>query len=152
MRALALVIAALLPVAAVAEPVVLRIEAKRGDAAQSAAQGWRAQFPDVVTFPLTGGWTAIALGPMEREAAEARLAELKTAGKVPADSFIAPQPEGALAIAGAPSADGAASADALATDANEVAPDAAPATGFDAGATADAPAEPAPAAAPGSHI
>ncbi|MDO5631581.1 MAG: peptidoglycan-binding domain-containing protein [Paracoccus sp. (in: a-proteobacteria)] len=84
-----------MPGTAWAEQVVIRIEAKRGQtAAAQAAQGWGAQFGDVVTFPVPGGWTAIGLGPMERAAAEARLTELKAARQVPADSFIAPAPAG----------------------------------------------------------
>lgn len=93
MRRYAFIIGATLPLIAAtsasAEDVVIRIEAKRGqDAAQATAQGWGAQFPDVVTFPLNDGWIGIALGPMPREEAEARLNELKTGNKVPADSFL----------------------------------------------------------------
>ena len=95
MRRYAFIIGATLPLIAAtsasAEDVVIRIEAKRGtEAAQSTAQGWSAQFPDVVTFPLSDGWIGIALGPMPREAADARLATLKTEKKVPADSFLSP--------------------------------------------------------------
>ncbi|MFD2440219.1 peptidoglycan-binding protein [Paracoccus kondratievae] len=76
--------------AALAEDVVIRIEAKRGaEAAQASAEAWGAQFPDVVTFPLSEGWVGIALGPMPREDAAARLDELKQQRKVPGDSFIA---------------------------------------------------------------
>ncbi|WP_347265644.1 peptidoglycan-binding domain-containing protein [Paracoccus sp. (in: a-proteobacteria)] len=76
---------------ALAEDVVIRIEARRSaEAAQTAADAWGASFPDVVTFPLAEGWFAIALGPMPREAADARLAALKTEGKVPGDSFLSP--------------------------------------------------------------
>lgn len=93
MRRFALVIGATLtlPMPALAEDVLIRIEAKRGsDIALGAAQGWAAQFPDVVTFPLTDGWTGIALGPMPREQATARLATLKQDSKVPGDSYLAP--------------------------------------------------------------
>lgn len=94
MRRFAWVIGAALPLVgawpAVAEDVVIRIEAKRGaEAAAQTATNWAAQFPDVVTFPAGDSWVAIALGPMPREAATSRLAELKQAGKVPGDSFIA---------------------------------------------------------------
>ncbi len=83
-----------LPGLALAEPVVLRLEAKRdaGAAAEAAAR-WAAQFPDVVTFALNEGWTAIALGPMERAEAQARLEALKGAGRVPGDSFLGPVPD-----------------------------------------------------------
>ncbi|KGJ06757.1 hypothetical protein SAMN04487972_102188 [Paracoccus halophilus] len=93
MRRFAFIIGAALPLiaanSAMAEVVVIRIEAKRGsEAAEATAQGWRAQFPDVVTFPLADGWIGIALGPMPREAATARLSELKGQNRVPADSFL----------------------------------------------------------------
>ncbi|WP_248431516.1 hypothetical protein, partial [Escherichia coli] len=73
--------------AAQAEDVVIRIEAKRGaDAAAATARNWGAEFPDVVTFPLADGWVGIALGPMPREEAAARLEQLKQQRKVPGDS------------------------------------------------------------------
>ena len=83
-----------LPGLALAEPVVLRLEAKRdaGAAAEAAAR-WAAQFHDVVKFALNEGWTAIALGPMERAEAQARLEALKGAGRVPGDSFLGPLPD-----------------------------------------------------------
>ena len=95
MRRFAFIIGAALPLIAAetasAEDVVIRIEAKRGlEAAQTTAQGWSAAFPDVVTFPLADGWIGIALGPMPREQADARLSELKEQKKVPADSFLSP--------------------------------------------------------------
>ncbi|WP_323033843.1 peptidoglycan-binding domain-containing protein [Paracoccus sp. (in: a-proteobacteria)] len=93
MRRFAFVIGTALPLAFVtaaqAEDVVIRIEAKRGsDAAHASAEGWSAQFPDVVTFPLTDGWVGIALGPMPRDEAAARLEQLKQERKVPGDSFL----------------------------------------------------------------
>lgn len=156
MRTLAFVIAALLPLTAAAEPVVLRIEAKRGSDGDATAGRWAAQFPDVMTFPLKGGWTGIALGPMERAEAEGRMAELKAARRVPADSFLAPVPADAVAFAaGAPAANTAQPAEATAE------PAAAPAEEPKSGATGtlgstfpaataqaspQAPAEAAPAA------
>ena len=90
MRQLVLgILATLLPVAAMAEDAVIRIEAKRGtEAAQVAADGWVQKFDDVVTLPLDGGWVGIALGPLPREEADARLAELLKSGQIPADSFV----------------------------------------------------------------
>lgn len=93
MRRFAFIIGVAMPLiaagSATAEDVVIRIEAKRGaEAAQTTAQGWGAQFPDVVTFPLADGWIGIALGPMPREDATARLSELKQQNRVPADSFL----------------------------------------------------------------
>ncbi|MBV0890724.1 peptidoglycan-binding protein [Paracoccus sp. Z118] len=78
-----------MPLAAVAEPTVIRVEARRSATADEAAARWRAEFPDVVTFPLPGDWVAIGLGPMEREDANARMAELKAERRIPADSFLA---------------------------------------------------------------
>lgn len=95
MRRFAWVIGAALPLVAasgaLAEDVVIRIEAKRGaDAAAQTAASWGAQFPDVVTFSAGNDWVAIALGPMPREQAAARLEQLKAEKKVPGDSFISP--------------------------------------------------------------
>lgn len=89
-----------LPAALSAEPVVLRIEAKRGPDTQAVVDGWAAKFPNVVTFPLPSGWTGIGLGPIERAEAEAELDRLKAAGQIPADSFLAPAPENAVPVAG----------------------------------------------------
>ncbi|WP_418024153.1 peptidoglycan-binding domain-containing protein [Paracoccus sp. TD-10] len=94
MRRFAFVIGAALPLslgfAAQAEDVLIRIEAKRGvQAAADTARNWGAQFPDVVTFPLADGWVGIALGPMPRAEAAARLEQLKQQRKVPGDSFLA---------------------------------------------------------------
>lgn len=109
---LAATLAASLPVAVAAEPVVLRIEAKRGADTQAAAEGWAAKFPNVVTFPLPGGWTGIGLGPVERTDAEAELSRLKAAGEIPADSFLAPVPAGVAAVASVGAADAGADAGA----------------------------------------
>ena len=70
MRGLAFLICAMLPGAALAEPVVLRVEAQRAGAAEAMVQRWAGRHPGVMRFPLPNGWTAIGLGPMEREAAE----------------------------------------------------------------------------------
>lgn len=82
-----------LPGMAAAEDVYIRIEAKRGtDAALAAAAGWQERVGDLpaVIFPLSASWTAIALGPLPREVAETRIAALKEAGTIPADSLLAP--------------------------------------------------------------
>lgn len=94
MRRFAMIIGTAMPLlmatGAFAEDVVIRIEAKRGEAAaKTAAETWSASFPDVVTFNLTDGWVGIAIGPMPRETAEPRLATLKAEKKIPHDSFIA---------------------------------------------------------------
>lgn len=82
------VLAAMLPGAGLAQDAVIRIEAKRGQEATRAANAWSQQFENVVTLPLPGGWTGIALGPLAPEQAESRLDALKAEGKVPADSFV----------------------------------------------------------------
>lgn len=85
-----MVLAAMLPVAGFAQDAVIRIEAKRGEAAAAeAAAGWRARFDDVVTFPLARGWFAIGLGPLGTAEATARMATLKATGQIPGDSFVA---------------------------------------------------------------
>lgn len=97
-RILGIMLVAALPVQAMAQDAVIRIEAKRGPNTTAAAvEAWQTKFPDVVTFPLPGGWTAIALGPMDAEAAATRLAELKAAGAIPGDSFVA-APGGDVAL------------------------------------------------------
>lgn len=138
MRGMAwMVLAAGLPVAALAQDAVIRIEAKRGgDAARQAAEGWGAQFQDVVTFALPGGWTAIALGPQSPEEAAARLTQLKAEGKVPADSFVAVPGAGVVL---SPTAEAEVTA----------APEAAP-VAEEAPQPAEQPAVPAPL--PGTHI
>jgi peptidoglycan hydrolase-like protein with peptidoglycan-binding domain len=100
-----MVLAATLPGAAMAQDALIRLEAKRTpDVAAAAASGWAGTFDDVVTLPLQGGWTGIALGPMDRDAAVARLADLKAKGVVPADSFVT---EGAAGTESTPLGDAA---------------------------------------------
>lgn len=95
------ILAALVPVAGFAQDAVIRIEAKRGnEAAMIAAQGWRDRFEDVVTFPLSGDWIGIALGPMSEEGAQARLQQLRAAGQIPADSFVAAAAPGLTQLPG----------------------------------------------------
>ncbi len=94
MRRFAMIIGTAMPLlmatGAFAEDVVIRIEAKRGEAAaKAAATAWSASFPDIVTFPLGDEWIGIAIGPMPRESAEPRLESLKAENKIPNDSFIA---------------------------------------------------------------
>ncbi|MCF3974110.1 peptidoglycan-binding domain-containing protein [Paracoccus salsus] len=144
-----MVLAAVLPVAGFAQDAVIRIEAKRGEqAAAEAASAWGQRFENVVTFPLARGWVAVALGPLTPEQAAARLAELKAAGRIPADSFVAVPPASVtLSPAGSASAgDGATEMpqDALVEDvpAEEV-PEVVP--------VEEVPAQP-DMAAPGSYI
>ncbi|WP_209021214.1 peptidoglycan-binding domain-containing protein [Paracoccus ravus] len=114
MRRFAFIFAAALPLLpalpAQAEDVLIRIEAKRGtEAARASAEGWSARFSNIVTFPLADGWVGVALGPLPRAEATIRLRELKSAGRIPGDSFLAPLPGQRLTpvapAAGTPRAD-----------------------------------------------
>ena len=143
MRRLGFLIVAMLPGLAWAEPVVLRVEAKRGPDTAAVVESWAARFPEVMTFPLSGGWTGIGLGPMEREDAQAEMARLKAAGRIPRDSFIVPVPAGAAPVTAAA---GDADAEAPGADAEDAAvEDASPRAGAGpaAGASTFAPASPA---------
>lgn len=76
---------------AVAQEVVfIQIEAKRSLAqTETSLRGYAARLPDVNGFQLSGGWYGIALGPYSRDDAETRLRQLRGAGQIPIDSFIA---------------------------------------------------------------
>ena len=78
------------PVAGIADQALIRIEARRAAAeAATAAAGWAARLEDpVVTLALPSGWTGIAIGPLEADAARARLAALKARGAIPEDSYV----------------------------------------------------------------
>ncbi|MDO5605282.1 MAG: peptidoglycan-binding domain-containing protein [Paracoccus sp. (in: a-proteobacteria)] len=87
-----MMLTAALPATALAEDVFIRVEAKRGaDAASVAAAEWQQRVGDLgaVVFPLGSGWTAIGLGPLPRDEAEARMQALKSARVIPADSLLA---------------------------------------------------------------
>ncbi|MDO5657449.1 MAG: peptidoglycan-binding domain-containing protein [Paracoccus sp. (in: a-proteobacteria)] len=112
-----------LPSVAAAEEVFIRIEARRGAAdAAEGAQALAAQFDNVVSYALPGGtWHAIAVGPLPRDEAQARLDAMKAARQVPQDAFLTPA-EGISATpagGGAPIevASGGAADEATATDA-----------------------------------
>ncbi|MEE2860587.1 MAG: peptidoglycan-binding domain-containing protein [Pseudomonadota bacterium] len=108
MRRLAVMVLAALPAAGWAQDAVIRLEAKRDPAAaQAAALEWAGRLEDVVLLSLPGGWTGIAVGPLDRVEAEDRLSQLRAAGLVPADSFVSVPPQGAAMT---PVADSAATA------------------------------------------
>lgn len=95
----AVALAAAVPVAGWAEDVVIRLEAKRtAEAAAEAAARYAARFEDVVTLELPGGWTGIAIGPLPREDAVARLAELKADRAVPSDAFVSAPPSSTVLV------------------------------------------------------
>lgn len=119
-RVAVMVLAAALPGAAWAEDVVIRLEAKRSpEAAASAAAGYAERFEDVVTLDLPGGWTGIAIGPLARDEAVARLEALRAARAVPSDAFVSAPPASAVLV---PVAQGAAAAPVADEDAEAPGP------------------------------
>ncbi|MDM7255330.1 MAG: peptidoglycan-binding domain-containing protein [Paracoccus sp. (in: a-proteobacteria)] len=106
MRHLAMmVLAGWLPVQALAEDAVIRLEAKRSAAAAAeAAASWAERFDNVVTLPLPGGWTGIALGPMPRADAVALLTQLREARQVPGDAFVSQPPPDTVLLPANPTA------------------------------------------------
>lgn len=70
--------------------VWIQIEARNTLAgAEDRLRDWSSTLPDVTGFALASGWYAVALGPFSPDEAAARLAELRAAGAIPRDSFIA---------------------------------------------------------------
>ncbi|MCU0907250.1 MAG: serine protease [Rhodobacteraceae bacterium] len=57
--------------------------------AEERARAWGATLPDVAGFQLRSGLYAIALGPYAPDEAQRRLADLRLAGQIPADSYLA---------------------------------------------------------------
>jgi len=57
--------------------------------AEERARAWGATLPDVSGFQLRSGWYAIALGPYAPEDAQRLLADLRLAGQIPPDSYLA---------------------------------------------------------------
>ncbi len=67
----------------------IQIEARPTEAiAVERAQAYAARLPDVSGFQLRSGWFAITLGPYPEAEAEARLAQLRATGAIPADSYL----------------------------------------------------------------
>lgn len=70
--------------------VWIQIEARNTlSGAEDRLRDWSSTLPDVTGFALASGWYAVALGPFSPDVAAARLAELRAAGAIPRDSFIA---------------------------------------------------------------
>jgi|GEM_PF-770776 len=150
---------------AAAEDAWIRVEAKRGAAAEATLAKWQARFPDAVAFPLVTGMTAIALGPQSPAEAAARMAELKAAGTIPRDSFLT-GPGGTKPLSGLTEALTAETPPAGAEDATEAAgetaaeapspasagqQDASAVAAEDAGIAAEGPAA-QPAEVPQAHV
>lgn len=94
-RMAVMALAITLPGAALAQDAVIRLEAKRSsEAATEAAQGWADRFEGVVTLPLPGGWTGIAIGPLPADRAGPLLEQLKQARKIPQDAFVSVPAQG----------------------------------------------------------
>lgn len=70
--------------------VWIQIEARNSlSGAEERLRDWSGQLPGVTGFALASGWYAVALGPFAPDEAASRLAELRAAGQIPRDSFIA---------------------------------------------------------------
>ncbi len=70
--------------------VWLQVEAQPNlRAAEVRARAYAAEFGAVAGYQLSSGWYAILIGPVAAADAAGRLAELRSLGRVPADSFIA---------------------------------------------------------------
>lgn len=91
-----------LPGVVSAQDAVIRLEARPDAQAGDVARDWAMRIQGVVTLPLEGGWTGIAIGPLPAARAEALLGQLQAAGRVPADAFVSlPPPGTALTPVGA---------------------------------------------------
>ncbi len=70
--------------------VWVQIEARPTEAeADARARAYAELFPDVSGYRLASGWYGIVLGPYGPEVARLRLQDLRDAGMIPPDSFIA---------------------------------------------------------------
>lgn len=84
----------------------VQIEAHR-DAATALARAaeWGAGLPGVAVFAMPTGWQAIALGPYGSEAeARAALVQLRAAGRIPGDSYLATAADYRGRVGGGPTA------------------------------------------------
>ncbi|MFC3182582.1 trypsin-like peptidase domain-containing protein [Cypionkella sinensis] len=81
--------------------------------AEARARDYAAEFPNVAGYQLSSGWYAIVLGPYAPEAAAGTLADLRSSGAIPRDSFVTDDathrqqfwPVGAIAGQEAPATD-----------------------------------------------
>ena len=91
MRAVFLFFALLIGTSAASQEAVwVQIEARPSlPQAEERASDYEQRLDNVAGFRLRSGWYAIALGPFTPEAAQQRLARLRSARLVPRDSFVA---------------------------------------------------------------
>ena len=75
---------------AAAQQVWVQIEARSNlPAAEERARAYAGRVDNVVGYSLPSGWYAIALGPYAPDVAQDELVQLRAAGLIPRDSFIA---------------------------------------------------------------
>lgn len=88
---LAVIVICLAPVSALAQsPVWVQIEAQPTlREAQDRAQTYASRLDNVAGYAIGRGWYGIVLGPYARPDAERLLRQLRAAGEIPGDSFIA---------------------------------------------------------------
>ncbi|MGC8203890.1 trypsin-like peptidase domain-containing protein [Aliiroseovarius sp. PTFE2010] len=78
------------PLVSAAQNVWIQIEARPSlEQAQDRVQAYSGALDNVNGFALRGGWYGIALGPYGTADADALLRQLRAAGQIPRDSFIA---------------------------------------------------------------
>ena len=74
---------------ATAQDTWLQIEAQPSlNTAMDRARAYAALFPDVEGYRLGNGWYGIALGPASKDAAAARLLDLRRQNLIPSDSYM----------------------------------------------------------------
>ncbi|MDZ4395767.1 MAG: peptidoglycan-binding protein [Cypionkella sp.] len=75
--------------AAMAQDAWVQVEAQPSLAeAEGRARDYATEFPNVAGYQLSSGWYAIVLGPYAPEAAAGTLADLRSYGAIPRDSFV----------------------------------------------------------------
>ena len=95
------------------ETVWVQVEARPTlQSAEERVRDYASRLPDVAGFALGGGWYGVALGPYDRSTANQVLQDLRRAGQIPSDAYVALTntyraqfyPIGANALQGAPRA------------------------------------------------
>jgi len=89
-RSLAFIIFTLAGPAAAQDTVFIQIEAQPSlTQAEDSLRQYASTVQDLNGFALSGGWYAIALGPYSADEAPALLRNLRRAGLIPRDSYVA---------------------------------------------------------------